>query len=96
MYTGNFYIIKGVVKRHCTICCADIGWWVAPIQRCEVAEMWGKFDTWLHECVVLPLSPKSRYRNQSEAEILNGLGNEEIVVLHPSNQLDDGMRVRGY
>ena len=34
------------------------------------------------------------HRNQVEAEILNGLGKGETVVLHPSNQLDDGMRVR--
>ncbi len=34
------------------------------------------------------------HRNQSEAEILDGLTRDETVVLHPSNQLDDGMRVR--
>ncbi len=34
------------------------------------------------------------HRNQVEAEILNGLVKGETVVLHPSNQLDDGMRVR--
>lgn len=34
------------------------------------------------------------HRNQGEAEILNGLFKGETVVLHPSNQLDDGMRVR--
>ena len=34
------------------------------------------------------------HRNQSEAEILNGLGKGETVVLHPSNQLDNGMRVK--
>ncbi|MGB9080390.1 MAG: efflux RND transporter periplasmic adaptor subunit, partial [Desulfuromonadaceae bacterium] len=34
------------------------------------------------------------HRNQDEAEILDGLGTGETVVLHPSNQLDDGMRVR--
>lgn len=34
------------------------------------------------------------HRNQEEAEILDGLGTGETVVLHPSNLLDDGMRVR--
>jgi HlyD family secretion protein len=34
------------------------------------------------------------HRNQSEAEILDGLTKGETVVLHPSNQLDDGLRVR--
>lgn len=34
------------------------------------------------------------HRNQAEAEIVNGLGKGETVVLHPSNQLDDGMRVK--
>lgn len=34
------------------------------------------------------------HRNQSEAEILTGLTKGETVVLHPSSQLDDGMRVR--
>jgi HlyD family secretion protein len=34
------------------------------------------------------------HRNQEEAEITGGLARGETVVLHPSNQLDDGMRVR--
>ncbi|MDD2272211.1 MAG: efflux RND transporter periplasmic adaptor subunit [Desulfuromonadaceae bacterium] len=34
------------------------------------------------------------HRNQTEAEILNGLSQGETVVSHPSSQLDDGMRVR--
>jgi HlyD family secretion protein len=34
------------------------------------------------------------HRNQSEAEILDGLTKGVTVVLHPSNQLDDGMRVK--
>jgi HlyD family secretion protein len=34
------------------------------------------------------------HRNQVEAEILAGIGPSEIVVLHPSNQLRDGVRVR--
>jgi len=34
------------------------------------------------------------HRNREEAEILDGLGTGETVVLHPSSQLDDGMRVR--
>jgi len=34
------------------------------------------------------------HRNQSEAEIVSGLASGETVVLHPSNQLDDNMRVR--
>jgi HlyD family secretion protein len=34
------------------------------------------------------------HRNQTEAEILGGLNKGETVVLHPSNQLDDGMRVK--
>jgi HlyD family secretion protein len=34
------------------------------------------------------------HRNQVEAEILAGIGPSEIVVLYPSNQLRDGVRVR--
>lgn len=34
------------------------------------------------------------HRNREEAEILDGLGTGETIVLHPSSQLDDGMRVR--
>lgn len=34
------------------------------------------------------------HRNQVEAEILAGIGPSEIVVLHPSNQLQNGVRVR--
>ena len=34
------------------------------------------------------------HRNQSEVEILGGLSEGEQVVLHPSNQLSDGVRVR--
>ena len=33
-------------------------------------------------------------RNESEAQILRGLTNGEEVILHPSNQLSDGARVR--
>lgn len=33
------------------------------------------------------------HRNQSEVEIVGGLAKGERVVLHPSNQLNDGMRV---
>jgi HlyD family secretion protein len=34
------------------------------------------------------------HRNQAAAEILNGLSVGEEVILHPSNQLNDGVRVR--
>jgi HlyD family secretion protein len=34
------------------------------------------------------------HRNQIEAEILGGLSAGEDVILHPSNQLSDGVRVR--
>jgi HlyD family secretion protein len=34
------------------------------------------------------------HRNESEAEILGGLSEGEQVILHPPNQLADGMRVR--
>jgi len=34
------------------------------------------------------------HRNQTEVEVLQGLVEGEEVVLHPSNQLKDGMRVR--
>ena len=34
------------------------------------------------------------HRNQAEAEILNGISAGEEVILHPSNQLNDGARVR--
>lgn len=34
------------------------------------------------------------HRNESEAEILGGLSEGEKVILHPPNQLADGMRVR--
>jgi HlyD family secretion protein len=34
------------------------------------------------------------HRNQSEAEILGGLAPAEEVILHPSNQLSDGVRVK--
>jgi HlyD family secretion protein len=33
-------------------------------------------------------------RNESEAQILRGLANGEEVILHPSNQVSDGARVR--
>ncbi|MFA7404674.1 MAG: efflux RND transporter periplasmic adaptor subunit [Pelobacteraceae bacterium] len=33
------------------------------------------------------------HRNQSEVEIVSGIAKGETVVLHPSNQLNDGMRV---
>ena len=34
------------------------------------------------------------HRNQTEVEILQGLVQGEVVILHPSNQLKDGARVR--
>ena len=34
------------------------------------------------------------HRNQTEVEILSGFGVGEEVILHPSNQLNDGARVR--
>lgn len=34
------------------------------------------------------------HRNQAQAEVLNGIGLGEQVILHPSNQLNDGTRVR--
>jgi HlyD family secretion protein len=34
------------------------------------------------------------HRNQTEVEILGGLTAGELVILHPSNQLSDGVRVR--
>lgn len=34
------------------------------------------------------------HRNQTEAEILNGVSAGEGVILHPSNQLSEGVRVR--
>ena len=34
------------------------------------------------------------HRNQTEAEILSGLTDGDEVILHPSNQLSDGVRVR--
>lgn len=34
------------------------------------------------------------HRNQTEAEILSGINVNESVVLHPSNQLGEGVRVR--
>jgi HlyD family secretion protein len=34
------------------------------------------------------------HRNQSEAEILGGLAPAEEVILHPSNQLSEGVRVK--
>jgi HlyD family secretion protein len=34
------------------------------------------------------------HRNQTEVEIVQGLGAGQEVILHPSNQLKDGMRVR--
>ena len=32
-------------------------------------------------------------RNESEVEIRNGLGEDDEVVLHPSNEIEDGVRV---
>lgn len=34
------------------------------------------------------------HRNQTEVEVLKGLKEGEVVILHPSNQLKDGVRVR--
>ena len=34
------------------------------------------------------------HRNESEVEIVSGLAEGEQVILHPSNQLSDGMRAR--
>ena len=34
------------------------------------------------------------HRNQTEAEILKGLESNEVVILHPSNPLSDGVRVK--
>ncbi len=34
------------------------------------------------------------HRNQTEVEILGGIVTGEVVILHPSNQLSDGVRVR--
>ena len=34
------------------------------------------------------------HRNESEVEILGGMAEGEQVILHPPNQLTDGMRVR--
>ena len=33
-------------------------------------------------------------RNQTDAEILSGISIGEAVILHPSNQLREGVRVR--
>jgi HlyD family secretion protein len=33
-------------------------------------------------------------RNESEAQVLRGLANGEEVILHPSNQVSDGVRIR--
>ncbi len=34
------------------------------------------------------------HRNETEVEILKGLSEGEQVILHPSNQTNDGVRVR--
>jgi HlyD family secretion protein len=37
---------------------------------------------------------KIGHRNQAETEVLEGLSGGEAVILHPSNQLRDGIRVQ--
>jgi HlyD family secretion protein len=34
------------------------------------------------------------HRTETEVEILQGLSEHEAVILHPSNQVRDGLRVR--
>jgi HlyD family secretion protein len=34
------------------------------------------------------------HRNETEAEVLGGLAQNDVVILHPSNQILDGVRVR--
>ena len=37
---------------------------------------------------------KIGHRNQTEAEVVDGIAAGEQVILHPSNQLRDGVRIR--
>ena len=39
-------------------------------------------------------SIKIGHRNQSEVEVLGGLGVGDVVILHPPNQLRDGVSIR--
>jgi hypothetical protein len=50
---------------------------------------------WIHAITIAPIrKPGSRPRSwQADAQALRGLEPSEIVILHPSDQVDDGVRV---
>jgi HlyD family secretion protein len=75
-----------------------VTWSKEGVVKIPISALFRQGERW---CVFVVEQGKARrrdvtagHRNQDEAEILDGLGTGETVVLHPSNQLDDGMRVR--
>lgn len=75
-----------------------VTWAKKEVLKVPISALFRQGDNW---CVfVVELGRAMRrtvtagHRNQAEAEILTGLSKGETVVLHPSNQLDHGMRVR--
>lgn len=75
-----------------------VTWSKEGVVKIPISALFRQGERW---CVFVVEQGKARrrdvtvgHRNQEEAEILDGLGTGETVVRHPSNQLDDGMRVR--
>lgn len=75
-----------------------VTWSKEAVVKIPISALFRQGERW---CVFVAEQGKARrrtvtvgHRNQEEAEITGGLGTGETVVLHPSNQLDDGMRVR--
>jgi HlyD family secretion protein len=75
-----------------------VTWSKESVEKIPISALFRKGESW---CTFVVDQGKARrrtiaigHRNQEEAEILDGLGAGETVVLHPSNQLDEGMRVR--
>jgi HlyD family secretion protein len=75
-----------------------VTWSKEEVLKIPISALFRQGENW---CVFVVEQGKARrrtvtvgHRNQTEAEILGGLTKGETVVLHPSNQLDDGMRVK--
>jgi len=75
-----------------------ITWSGAEVLKIPISALFRQGESWCTFVVeqgrAVRRSVTVGHRNQLEAEILSGLKKGETVVLHPSNQLDNGMRVR--
>lgn len=75
-----------------------VTWSKDVVLKIPISALFRQGESW---CVFVVEQGRARrrtvtagHRNQSEVEIVTGLGKDETVIMHPSNQLEDGMRVR--